>query len=433
MSLWKALQRQLGYIEEIERLQSLYTQPYQRRKIIFGQLSTEDLFFHKEAFARQIVTSIHNQRFEYRPLKKHTVCTATKSRCIYPHFITDHLVQRLIYRYLMQQINPLLSPHLFSYRPGHSDKQARQLLASYIQQHTHEKKVDLYVAQTDLSNYTDTIPLQSHQPLWEMLTPYKEDDYTWKLVTTAIRANYLENDLLLCRLVGVPMGSPLTPLVANLYLNQLDHHFDNEQGLLYLRFGDDILVASTNSEHTIAAMTHIKNQCESLGLIINPQKTHYTYLTRAGRQADDSRFTGQSKINYLGHSIYANAEIFLKTQKEKQLIADIRKKIHISGALLSHLSIEERGIALCQMLNHTFLNQATVDTNEYQEKLTAINHRSLLQRLDYLIALEVAKYLTHIKSVKAFRKVPYQKIRSQFGLISLCQFKNKEAKRYGKY
>lgn len=432
MQLKDLLQSLPAHLEELERLQASMTQSYQRHKLIFGSLNVDDLFLHKQAFAQALITSIKQQTFSFQPLQQSSISYRGKRRQIYPHFISDHVIQRLIQRYLYAKINPILSDHLFSYRRGRSDAQARHLISQTIRQQTQHNKIDLYVAQTDLSNYTDTIPILNTAPLWQYLAPYREDEYTWNLIVSALRATYSKQDHLYCKLAGIPMGSPITPLIANLYLNELDHQLDHLTETLYIRFGDDIVIASTNAECTLHHMNTVIDHCNKLGLIINPHKTKYTYLTRAGRSSPLPPYIGNSKIDYLGHSIFANGEIFLKPNKEKALLTEIRHKIHTTGSLLTNNSPTERGHILCEMLNNTILNNSMIDTNYYLDTISDINHRSLLRRLDYMIALEVAKYLSRTKSVKAFRQIPYRVIRHQFGLVSLCQIKN-EMNHGGKY
>lgn len=62
--------------------------------------------------------------------------------------------------------------------------------------------------------------------------------------------------------------------------------------------------------------------------------------------------------------------------------------------------------------------------NQIKRILTLSNDRDCLKQLDFLIALKVAEICSGRKGVRAFRYISYKKIRSQWGLKSLCQVKN---------
>jgi retron-type reverse transcriptase len=425
MRLIGLLQTADSYLDALEHLEQTHNKPHQQRKIVYGNLAIQDIFMHKQSFAKTIATSIKQQDYHYHPLKKSTIKQKNKIRTIYPHFISDYIVQSVIYKYLSQIIEPHLSDSLMSYRKGRSTKDAIYRVRDYIQKHTHNNKVDLYVVQTDLQNYTDTIPIATNQPFWTIAQDLKEDNYSWQLFCQALQATYEENDLLYCKLFGTPMGSPIGSLIANLYLNDLDHKIARSKKSLYLRFGDDLLFCDTDPEAVLRAMSIIKQETSALGLIINPEKTHYTYLTRAGRPSPHSSFKGSSVITYLGQKVHGNASISLTAERENAILKLVRKKLNNSYLLLQDKPLVEQGQAVCKMLNKTFLNECAVDTSRFLQQIKSINHRGLLKRLDYNIALEVAKHLTHSKSVKAFRQIPYKTIRREYGLISLCQLKNK--------
>lgn len=432
MSLIQLLESAQSYLNALDQLQKTRTKIHHRRKVIYGHLNADDIYLHKEAFAKKIAQSIQSRTFQYQPLTESIIKAKNKLRSVYPHFISDHLVQSVIQKYLMKKIDPLLSDSLMSYRKGYSARQACHQLCAFIQEATHHNKIDLYIVQTDLQNYTDTIPVGSNEPIWKKIKSLREDDYTWELIRSALQATYKEEGTSFCKLYGIPMGSPITSLIANLYLNQLDHELADIDGGLYLRFGDDILFSHTDPALVTQVITQIKDEISELGLQINADKTKFTYLTCAGRPTDILPFRGSSTVRYLGHSVHANGNLSLKPKKETDFINDIKSKIKYSSQLLSALPAEKKGPTLCEMLNHTFLNTAAPDTSLFLQRIQAINHRGILKRMDYLIALEVAKFLTHNNSVKAFREIPYKRIRNEFGLISLCQLKN-NMDRYGRH
>lgn len=83
---------------------------------------------------------------------------------------------------------------------------------------------------------------------------------------------------------GLPQGSPLSPLLANLALNDLDHILDRGDGFItYARYLDDMVVLTPNSEkgRTWAdrALERIRREAEAIGVSVNPEKTRIVTIT----------------------------------------------------------------------------------------------------------------------------------------------------------
>ncbi|PHQ81616.1 MAG: hypothetical protein COB66_01790 [Coxiella sp. (in: Bacteria)] len=419
-------------LAEFEYIARTWQAPHKRRKIVFADLTLADILMHKKKLSKKMAALLKKEAYLFSPLSQKTIKIGDKVRTIFPLPVMDYIVQRILHQHLMQHYDPQFSNQLFSYRKGNSAQQATHYFANYIRQQTHNKRVDLYSYQTDLCNYTDSIPTHDKAPLWALLdsvydtmdiTPYHK-----ALIKAAIRP-YVQRDNSPTPMPlqqGTPMGTPLTAFIANLYLSALDHKLNALPGGAYSRFGDDIIFSHPNKDIVLQQKSVIRNDCASLGLTIKAEKEHLTYLSIPGRPCDDPQFKGCSAITYLGICINATATITFKHNKLHQLICDIRCRIHTTAKLLQHHTKPQKIHGICHMISNLLTNDTWLTQHAITNDIRRINDRHTLKQMDYLIALEIAKCVTGVKSAKAFRYLPYQTLRHHYGLISILTIKNKQ-------
>ena len=155
---------------------------------------------------------------------------------------------------------------------------------------------------------------------------------------------------------------------------------------------------------------------------IHPQKEHFTYLTRVGRPPPStySRFSGCHKISILGCSISGKGNIGTKKNKISLIISEIKESIQTTYNLIKDEPYEEKIKIICSCVN-AILRGSRFDCIKnpvIQTQLLSIDSRENLKHLDFLIALEIAKSITKEQSLKAFRSLPYTKLRDTYGLES---------------
>ena len=90
----------------------------------------------------------------------------------------------------------------------------------------------------DLSKYFDTL---NHDLLMNMLREEIHDKRVIELIKRFLKSGVLENGLLVKTKEGSPQGGPLSPLLANIYLNKFDHEMES-RGVPVVRYADDIVV-----------------------------------------------------------------------------------------------------------------------------------------------------------------------------------------------
>ncbi|TNE65424.1 MAG: CRISPR-associated endonuclease Cas1 [Alphaproteobacteria bacterium] len=163
---------------------------------------------------------------------------------------------------------PVLEPHFedssFAYRPGRSAEQAARRVALLRRQGFH------WVVDGDLKDYFDSIP---HRPLLDRLARYVADDRVLDLVALWLEASSDAG-------VGVPQGSPISPLLANLYLDDVDEAIAG-QGVRLVRFADDFVLLCKSRPKAENALERLQGLCAAHGLALNADKTRIVGFDQA--------------------------------------------------------------------------------------------------------------------------------------------------------
>jgi RNA-directed DNA polymerase len=209
--------------------------------------------------------------------------------------IADRVVQQSIQTALQSVYDPCFSPSSYGFRPGRSAHQAIEQAARYVQ----EGKV--WVVDIDLKSFFDEI---NHDRLMSRLRKTITDKRLVNLIHLYLRAGMMEGGLVSQRIAGTPQGGPLSPLLSNIVLDELDRELE-ARGLSFARYADDcnIFVKSRRSaERVMQSLTHFIE--EKLKLKVNREKSGI-------RRCDE--------VKFLGHTIEANGKIRIADASTERL------------------------------------------------------------------------------------------------------------------
>ena len=146
--------------------------------------------------------------------------------------VVDRIIQQAIAQQLVPIYEPLFSDDSYGYRPNRSAQQAIRKVKWYAEQgYTSAVLVDL-------SKYFDTL---NHELLMNLLRKHIHDKRVIELIKRYLKAGVMENGLLVRTTEGSPQGGPLSPLLANIYLNEYDKEMAS-RGVPVIRYADDIVV-----------------------------------------------------------------------------------------------------------------------------------------------------------------------------------------------
>ena len=178
--------------------------------------------------------------------------------------VVDRLIQQAIYQVLMPIFDPDFSDHSYGFRPGRSAHAAVYRIREDIQE-GYRIAVDL-----DLSKFFDTV---NHDVLMHRVARKVRDKRVLRLIGEYLRAGVMVNERVCKTTTGVPQGGPLSPLLANILLDDLDKELE-KRGHRFVRYADDfvILVKSQSAAERVKAS--IQRFLErKLKLTINEKKS----------------------------------------------------------------------------------------------------------------------------------------------------------------
>lgn len=146
--------------------------------------------------------------------------------------VVDRIIQQAIAQQLTPIYEPLFSDLSYGYRPGRSAQDAMLKVKEYAE------KGYTQAVLVDLSKYFDTL---NHELLMNLLRKDIYDKRVIELIKRYLKAGVMENGLLVKTEEGSPQGGPLSPLLANIYLNEYDKEMAR-RGVPVIRYADDIVV-----------------------------------------------------------------------------------------------------------------------------------------------------------------------------------------------
>jgi RNA-directed DNA polymerase len=143
--------------------------------------------------------------------------------------VLDRLIQQAVMQVLQRRWDPTFSESSYGFRPGRSAQQAVAQAQQYIAE-GHGWCVDL-----DLEKFFDRV---NHDRLMGQIAKRVEDKRLLKLIRAFLNAGVMENGLVSPSVEGTPQGGPLSPLLSNLVLDELDRELER-RGHRFVRYADD--------------------------------------------------------------------------------------------------------------------------------------------------------------------------------------------------
>ena len=178
--------------------------------------------------------------------------------------VVDRIIQQAIAQKLIPIYEPKFSEGSYGYRPGRSAKDAVLKIKEYAKQ-GYTRAVVL-----DLSKYFDTL---NHVLLLNILRRDVKDERVIQMIKRYLKSGVMENGVVVRTEEGSPQGGNLSPLLANIYLNEFDQEFQR-RGVPCIRYADDIvLLAKSERASKRLLQTSTKYLEETLKLKVNRKKS----------------------------------------------------------------------------------------------------------------------------------------------------------------
>ena len=215
--------------------------------------------------------------------------------------VLDRIVQQAITSVLTEIYEPKFSDSSYGFRPNRSAHNALSAASRYIREGRG------YVVDIDLAKYFDTV---NHDRLMYRLSQDIADKRVLRLIRSYLQAGLMRNGLVERRQRGTPQGGPLSPLLSNIVLDELDKELER-RGHKFCRYADDCQIYVSSEE----AATRVKDSItkfleQKLKLTVNREKSAATRV---------------KERSYLSHRFEIDGRIRLSKAAQTQVKKRVRQ------------------------------------------------------------------------------------------------------------
>jgi RNA-directed DNA polymerase len=235
-----------------------------------------------------IKTSLLDGTYEPMPVRRKSIEKAGGgTRDLGIPTVQDRFVQQAMTQVLNALYDHTFSDSSFGYRPGRSQAQAVERAREYVQQGAR------YVVSIDLSKFFDRV---NHDRLMSRLAGRIKDKRVLKLIRAFLNSGIeLENNEITYPGEGTPQGGPLSPLLSNIVLDELDKELE-KRGLCFVRYADDIVIfvrSQKAGERVLKSVTRFLR--DHMKLQVNETKS-------SAERPWDIKFLGFRITQMMGHT-----------------------------------------------------------------------------------------------------------------------------------
>lgn len=230
--------------------------------------------------------------------------------------VRDRLVQQAMHQVLSVGYERIFSKSSYGFRPNKNAHQALKQAGGYL------AAGKSCIIDLDLEKFFDEV--NHHRVMW-LLSTRIGDKRVLQLIHRYLKVGMMQGGLTEQRIKGTPQGSPLSPLLSNIVLDELDKELER-RGHSYVRYADDVKIFVSSKGRAEEVRRSITRYITSkLKLKVNESK---------------SRICEGYELNLLGYSILRDGTLGLSKESERRLKDEVRR-----------ITKRKRGINLKEMLN----------------------------------------------------------------------------------
>ena len=229
-----------------------------------------------------LIQKIRDGRYKPNPVRRVEIPKETKGE--FRKLGVPTVVDRVIQQAVAQELTPIyekqFSGNSFGFRPNRGAQDALR----QCQRNVNDGYI--YVVDMDLEKFFDTV---SQSKLIEVLSRTIKDGRVISLIHKYLNAGVIANGMFERTEIGMPQGGPLSPMLSNIMLNELDKELEG-RGHRFVRYADDCMIFCKSRKSAERTLENIIPFIErKLFLKVNRKKTEVLHI---------------SKVKYLGYSFY---------------------------------------------------------------------------------------------------------------------------------
>jgi RNA-directed DNA polymerase len=266
------------------------------------KMSVEELGTWLGINLKSFQTSILEEKYEVSPVRKVELDKPDGGkRLLGIPTVKDRLIQQAIFQQLNIHYDPYFSESSYGFRPNRGAQQAIRRASEYI------KEGKEWVVDIDLEKFFDKI---NHDRLMQRLSKGIGDKRLLRLINAYLKTGLMSDGLVEQRTAGTPQGSPLSPLLSNIILDELDKELE-KRGLVFCRYADDCNIFVKSQQSGERVLDSISKFIEvKLKLKVNRQKSGVRHC---------------SDVKYLGYTIMTVGKIRVADKSVERLKLKIKE------------------------------------------------------------------------------------------------------------
>ncbi len=230
--------------------------------------------------------------------------------------VIDRLIQQAISQVLSKRYEPTFSDNSFGFRAKRGAHQALERVCDYVSE-GYSMVVDI-----DLEKFFDKV---NHDRLMWLLSRRISDKRLLRLINKFLKVGTMVDGLESQRIKGTPQGSPLSPILSNIILDELDKLLES-RGHRFVRYADDIVLFVKSEQSAEKVLLKVTNLIENrLKLKVNASK---------------SSVRNYYELNYLGYTLLRDGKLTVSKISLKRLKSKLKM-----------ITSRSRGVSLEQIIN----------------------------------------------------------------------------------